>query len=120
MGNVNLPTPVALAAGGLCVLGGYLLGVVVGPDTVSRTTATVASYDASTSILCLEGDGIDGQEGVVREGRLCGTWRRTTSDQVVPRPGDSFRFVSLSVEDSAEPEPDGQPPPTVIYGNLVR
>jgi hypothetical protein len=120
MGNVNLPTPVALAAGGLCVLGGYLLGVVVGPDTASRTTATVTSYDPSSRRLCLEGDGIEGQEGVVRDGVLCGTWRRTASDQAVPHEGDVFRFVSLSVEDNAEPQPDGQQPTTVIYGNLVR
>jgi hypothetical protein len=119
MGNVNLPTPVALAAGGLCVLGGYLLGVVVGPDTVSRTTATVVSYDAATNRLCLEGEGIDGQEGVVRDGMLCGVWRRTSSGQPAPEPGDAFRFVSLSVEDEFEPGPDGQQP-TVIYGNRVR
>ena len=45
MGNVNLPTPVALAGGAICVLGGYLLGVLAGPDTTSRTTADVVSYD---------------------------------------------------------------------------
>ena len=45
MGNVNLPTPVALAGGAICLLGGYLVGVLAGPDTASRTTATVASYD---------------------------------------------------------------------------
>ena len=43
-----MPTPVALAAGGLCLLGGYLVGVVAGPDTTARTTAEVTSYDPET------------------------------------------------------------------------
>ncbi len=120
MGNVNLPTPVALAGGAFCVLGGYLLGVVAGPDTVSRTTAVVASYDPASSRLCLEGDGIDGQEGAVVDGQLCGTWRRTGSDQAEPHVGDTFRFVSLSVRDPKDTVPEGQQPATVIYGNLVR
>jgi hypothetical protein len=118
MGNVNLPTPVALAGGAICVLGGYLLGVVAGPDTATRTTAVVASYDPSTSRLCLEGEGIKGQEGTVVDGRLCGTWRRTQGDQSTPREGDEFRFVSLSVGDEAG-GPEGQQPTTVIYGDLV-
>ena len=119
MGNVNLPTPVALAGGAFCVLGGYLLGVVAGPDTASRTTAVVASYDPSTSRLCLEGDGIKGQEGAVVDGELCGTWRRTQGDQSTPRQGDEFRFVSLSIADGADRAPQGQQPTTVIYGDLV-
>jgi hypothetical protein len=118
MGNVNLPTPVALAGGAICVLGGYLLGVVAGPDTASRTTAVVASYDAASSRLCLEGDGIKGQEGVVTDGQLCGTWRRTQGDVSTPRKGDEFRFVSLSVGEDAS-APEGQRPTTVIYGDLV-
>jgi hypothetical protein len=119
MGNVNLPTPVALAGGAICVLGGYLLGVVVGPDTVSRTTAVVASYDPATSRLCLEGDGIKGQEGPVEDGLLCGTWRRTQGDETQPHQGDKFRFVSLSVGDGQDTGPEGQQPTTVIYGDLV-
>jgi hypothetical protein len=118
MGNVNLPTPVALAGGAICVLGGYLLGVVAGPDTASRTTAVVASYDPASSRLCLAGDGINGQEGVVEDGRLCGTWRRTQGDHSTPREGDAFRFVSLSVGEDAR-APEGQRPTTVIYGDLV-
>lgn len=119
MGNVNLPTPVALAGGAICVLSGYLLGVLAGPATVSRTTAIVASYDSSTSRLCLEGDGIEGQEGVVEDGLLCGTWRRTQGDQTQPSKGDAFRFVSLSVGDADDTGPEGQQPTTVIYGDLV-
>ena len=41
MGNVTLPTPVALAGGAICILGGYLLGALAGPDAPSRTTAVV-------------------------------------------------------------------------------
>lgn len=119
MGNVNLPTPVAVAGGAFCILGGYLLGVVAGPDTASRTTAIVASYDPATSRLCLEGDGIEGQEGVVEDGLLCGTWRRTRGDDTQPRKGDAFRFVSLAVGDEDDTGPEGQRPTTVIYGDLV-
>jgi hypothetical protein len=119
MGNVNLPTPVALAGGALCVLGGYLLGVVVGPDTVSRTTAVVESYDPDSNELCLRGDGIEGQEGVVEEGVLCGTWRRTSGASADPEQGDSFRFVSLSVAPPDDSAPEGQRRTTVIYGDVV-
>jgi hypothetical protein len=117
MGNVNLPTPVALAGGAICLLGGYLVGVVAGPSTTSRTTATVESYDSGTGRLCLGGDGIEGQEGHVQDGRLCGTWRRANGAST-PRTGDDFRFVSL-----AGPAHEGDAehrPPTVIYGDVVR
>ena len=113
MGNVNLPTPVALAGGAICVLGGYLLGAVAGPDAAGQSTATVVSYDAGTGRLCLRGDGIDGQEGKVVDGRLCGTWRRT-SGSAAPDPGDRFRFVSLSPGSV-----DGHQPVTQIYGDVV-
>lgn len=119
MGNVNLPTPVALAGAGICVLGGYLFGVVVGPDTVTRTTAQVHSYDPSNSRLCLTGEGIEGQEGPVVDGLLCGVWRRTQGTPSEPRPGDEFRFVSLSVGDPEATGPEGQRPTTVIYGDVV-
>jgi hypothetical protein len=119
MGNVNLPTPVALAAAGICVLGGYLIGAVAGPDTPSRTTATVESYDAENDRLCLRGDTVEGQEGATDEGTLCGTWRRTQSSQPVPEPGDRFRFVSMVVDASREGEPEAAGPITVIYGDVV-
>ncbi|MFP5253420.1 MAG: hypothetical protein ACLGH4_06450 [Actinomycetes bacterium] len=119
MGNVNLPTPVALAGGALCALGGYLLGVVAGPDTVERTTAVVESFDASTNDLCLSGDGVEGQEGVVDDGVLCGTWRRTSGATAEPKVGDTFRFVTLSTGPGDE-APEGQRATTVIYGDVVR
>ncbi|MFT4010958.1 MAG: hypothetical protein QM655_13060 [Nocardioidaceae bacterium] len=109
--TVSMPTPLALAAGGLCLLGGYLIGTVAGPDTPSRTTAEVVSYDRTTQELCLHGDGIDGQPGA-SDGKLCGVWRRS-SGSAIPREGDEFRFVSIvssSGEDSA----------TNIYGDVVR
>lgn len=119
MGNVNLPTPVALAGAALCALGGYLLGVVAGPDTAERTTALVESYDPATSELCLSGDGVKGQEGVVTDGVLCGTWRRTSATTEEPEVGDTFRFVSLSTGPGDE-APEGQRATTVIYGDVVR
>lgn len=112
---MNLPTPVALAGGAFCLLGGYLVGVVAGPDTTSRTTATVESYDAGTGRLCLGGDGIEGQVGHVQDGVLCGTWRRATRGGA-PAEGDRFRFVSMTGGGSAR---DGRAP-TLIYGDVVR
>ena len=53
VGNVNLPTPVVLAGGGLCLLGGYLVGVVAGPEGPDRATGVVESYDSGTRKLCL-------------------------------------------------------------------
>lgn len=104
MGNVNLPTPVVLAGAGLCLLGGYLLGVVAGPDTPERTTGVVESYDAGTGILCLSGENVDEHEGFA-DGQLCGVWQRAGSS---PRPeeGDPFRFVSRLREGRPGPEDD--------------
>lgn len=119
MGNVNLPTPVALTGGAICILGGYLLGLVTGPDTPSRTTGTVASYDRSSRELCLSGDTVEDQEGVTDDGRLCGTWRRSDGDSI-PAPGDQFRFVSMVVDASREGESGGAGPVTVIFGDIVR
>lgn len=116
MGNVNLPTPVALAGGAICILGGYLFGVLAGPDTTSRTTATVVSYDTRSSRLCLTGDGVKGQEGTV-EDDLCGTWRRAGT-ATRPQKGDQFRFVSLS-GGSTTASGDGRRPATVIYGDVL-
>lgn len=118
MGNVSLPTPVALAGGAICILGGYLIGVLAPPDTPSRTTATVQTYDAGSRELCLTSDVIEDQEGATDEGRLCGTWRRSPGS-AIPQPGDQFRFVSMVVDASREGEAGGGPV-TVIYGDVVR
>ena len=92
MGNVNLPTPVVLAGAGLCLLGGYLVGVVAGPEGPDRTTGIVQSYDSSSRTLCLEGDGVQELDGA-QDGVLCGFWERAEGART-PREGDDFRFVS--------------------------
>lgn len=120
MGNVNLPTPVALTGGAICILGGYLLGVLAGPDTPERTTATVTSYDASTGELCLTGETIQDQEGVDQDGRLCGQWRRMETSATTPEAGDPFRFVSMVVETTRESASTEPTPVTLIYGDVVR
>lgn len=112
MSNVNLPTPVAVAAGVLCLLGGYLVGVVLGPDTPSRTTAQVESYDSVTGELCLVGDAIYDQGVKIKNGDLCGTWLRS-SGSITPVEGDSFRFVAIVNKDS------GQSPSVTFYGDVV-
>jgi len=119
MGNVNLPTPVALAGGAICVLGGYLLGVVVSPNAPSPSTAVVDSYDSSTDALCLSGDTLDDQEGATATGQVCGTWRRTEGSRSTPEPGDQFRFVSMVVDASRAGETGDAGPVTVIYGDVV-
>ena len=115
MGNVTLPTPVFLAGGALCVVAGILVGAVLAPDAPDRTTATVVSFDASKSYLCLEGDAIEDQDGVDADGRLCGTLRRTANSQT-PRKGDEFRFVSVRTSGDVDGETEQQ---VVIYGDVV-
>jgi hypothetical protein len=114
VGNVTLPTPVFVAGGALCLLGGYLIGVVAGPDTPDQTTATVSSYDASNDQLCLTGDGVKDQSGVGGDGRLCGVWRRDNAGSN-PEKGDRFRFVGAAVKDSG-----GSKSTRVIYGDVVQ
>lgn len=113
MGNVNMPTPVALAAGGLCLLGGYLVGVVAGPDTTARTTAEVTSYDRASDTLCL-GGGAVAELPETSDGELCGTWRHTPGS-AVPREGDAFRFVTMTSEDAGSEETA-----VFLYGDVVR
>ena len=114
MANVTLPAPVLLAGGALCLIGGYLIGAVTGPDAPDRTTATVVSYQREGSRLCLSGDAVEDEPGV-SDGELCGVWRRSNpaaGDD--PTKGDSFRFVSLVNQDTKRADPT-----TVIYGDLV-
>jgi hypothetical protein len=119
MGNITLPTPVALAGGALCILGGYLLGAVAGPDTPGRTTAVVDSYDAHDGRLCLRGESVSGQEGATKDGRLCGIWRRSVGDSGLPKPGDDFRFVSVVVDQPPAGKDEDEGPFTMIYGDVV-
>lgn len=115
MGNVTLPTPVFLAGGALCLVAGYLVGSVVGPDTPDRTRATVVSFESRTSRLCLKGDAITDQEGVGADGNLCGTWRRTPNSRL-PAEGDAFRFVSVATSGEVNGKSAQQ---VVIYGDVV-
>ncbi len=116
MGNVSLPTPVFVASGALCLLGGYLIGVVAGPDTPQRTTAEVQSFDRDSSELCLSGETVTEAEGA-DGGTLCGTWRRTAGSRA-PQPGDAFRFVSMEV-DNLDTDGEAVGPGVVIYGSVV-
>ena len=113
MANLNLPTPVVLAGAGLCLLGGYLVGVVAGPDTPERTTGTVESYNGRTGELCLSGDAVEDQDGADEDGTLCGSWQRTTASRI-PREGDSFRFVSKVSEQQSTPDDDR----VLIFGEV--
>ena len=110
MADINMPAPVAFAGAALCALGGYLIGVVAGPDTTSRTTAEVVSYDRDSHELCLTGDAVaDLPE--TDDGRLCGTWRSAQRNPA-PQEGDQFRFVVMSSEGQGEVS-------TFIYGDVV-
>jgi hypothetical protein len=111
MPEISLPAPVAVAGAALCVLGGYLIGAVTGPDAADESTAEVARYDAGSKELCLTGEAVDEEERS-EGGELCGTWRhRSGADE--PRPGDRFRFVTMTSDDGAEESV------TYIYGDVV-
>jgi hypothetical protein len=116
MANVTMPTPVALAGGALCLLGGYLVGVVAGPDTEDTDTATVVSYDADSDRLCLTGEAVaaEAEAPESAEGELCGQWRRIDGGPD-PREGDQFRFATLSSDPG-----DAGDVTTLIYGDVVR
>lgn len=115
MATTSLPTPVLVAGASLCLLAGYVLGVVAGPDSPDRATATVSSYDPGTRELCLTGDAAAESDGADENGELCGTWRRS-SDQDDPQEGDRFRFVSVqTTEDPA----GGGGARVLIYGDVA-
>ena len=116
MANVTLPTPVFVAGGALCLLAGYLIGTVTGPDTPHRTTATVVSFDSRTSRLCLEGDSVKDEKDADANGVLCGTWSHSV-DATRPRKGDTFRFVALDTSGVKGSEPRSA---TIIYGTVER
>ena len=114
MGNVSLPTPVFLAGGALCLLAGYLLGSVAGPDTPDRSTARVVSFDRDSSRLCLEGDATKDQAGAEPDGMLCGIWRETRGAKA-PAEGDDFSFVSIS---NAGNDEGHRQDSVLIYGDV--
>jgi hypothetical protein len=112
MGNVTLPTPVAVAGGALCLLAGYVVGVALSDGTTDRQTAEVESYDASTNELCLTGEAVDEMEEA-EDGLLCGEWRRGTAS-MPPEEGDDFRFVTITNQNA-----DGEQA-VFIYGSVAR
>lgn len=114
MGNVTLPTPVLIAIAALLVLGGYLIGVVAGPESPDRTIGTVDSYDPGTRELCLTGDAVEDLQGA-DDGMLCGVWQKAASS-TIPREGDDFRFVSRVAEQRAGSEDDR----VFIFGEVDR
>ncbi|MET3963624.1 hypothetical protein ABIE44_003558 [Marmoricola sp. OAE513] len=116
MGNVTLPTPVFVAGGALCLVAGYLIGTVAGPDTPNRSTATVASFDSRTSTLCLEGKGVEDEKAVNDDGELCGIWNHSAG-ATLPDKGDKFRFVSMDTSGVSGAEPESK---VLIYGTVVK
>lgn len=110
MANVNLPAPLALAGGALCLLAGYLIGVVAGPQTADQTVATVQSYSEDGRELCLSGGTVSEEDGAV-DGVLCGEWRRSTG-ATQPGEGDQFRFVAIERR-------EGDDATIYIYGDVV-
>jgi hypothetical protein len=108
--NVNMPAPLALAGGSLCLLAGYLIGVVAGPQTADQTYATVDSYSEDDRELCLRGEAVADDEGAV-DGALCGEWRRATGARE-PREGDRFRFVAIQRR-------EGDDSTIYIYGDVA-
>lgn len=113
MGNVTLPTTVLAAGAGVCVVAGILVGSIAFGPPHDLTTAQVASFDAATSRLCLEGEAARDQKGADSAGQLCGTWR--TGDAHV-RVGAKFRFVSVFTTGVSGGQQHQQ---VVIYGNVL-
>ena len=109
-----MPTPVLVAGGALCLLGGYLVGVVAGPDTPDRTTAVVSSFTESGNRLCLKGDAVKDADGASDAGVLCGTWRRSGASSRTPAKGDRFRFLLVRGQDQ------NSKPAILIYGDVMR
>jgi hypothetical protein len=113
--NVNLPMPVVIAGGALALLGGYLIGVVAGPEAPSATTGVVESYKPATSQLCLGGDAVSDAPGADQDGTLCGLWQRPRGADR-PQAGDRFRFVTIRTARSPDEESGGK---VLIYGDVV-
>jgi hypothetical protein len=114
VGNVTLPTPVFIAGGALCLVAGYLVGTVAGPDTPQRTTAKVVSFDERTSKLCLSGESVKDEKGLTDDGELCGIWSHGAGADL-PHKGDRFRFVAMDTSGVSGAEPESK---VLIYGTV--
>lgn len=118
MGNVNLPTPVVIAGGALCLLGGYLVGVVAGPSKPAEAIGVVESYDRSSNQLCLSGESAAAHEGADDEGVLCGMWRRS-GGSTRPTAGQDFYFVAVRTSEAPAEEAPELSQQVLIYGGVV-
>ncbi len=98
------------------MVGGYLVGVVAGPDTPERTTGEVQSYQPSNRELCLAGGAVEDLRGA-EEGVLCGTWMRAPGSRN-PAEGDQFRFVSTVAPDESGPGDDDDEDRILIFGEV--
>lgn len=116
VGNVTLPTPLVVAGGAFCLLAGALAGFVLAPDSHDQNTATVVSYQAGDSQLCLSGSRASAEKGADDKGELCGVWRHSGITHV-PQPGQKFRFVTVYTSGTSGGEEHRQ---TVLYGDVVR
>ena len=116
MGNVTLPTPVFVATGALCLVAGYLVGTLSGPGTPQRTTATVSSFDARSSTLCLTGESVADEELVGDDGELCGIWTRSPGSRL-PEEGDRFRYVAQDTSGVTGAVPGAK---VLIFGTVVK
>ena len=104
--------------GAICLLGGYLVGVLAGPDTTSRATATVVSYDSGTARLCLGGDGVQGQAGLDKDGELLRDVASRRVLQHAARRGEvPLRDLRAGGTGDAA---SGDGPVIVIYGDVLR
>jgi hypothetical protein len=108
--DVSMPAPIALAGGALCLLAGYVIGAVAGPQAADQTMAVVDSYSAEEGTLCLRGETVADEDGAV-DGVLCGEWRRPTG-ATRPEEGDTFRFVAIE-------RSDGDESTVYVYGDVV-
>lgn len=98
------------------MLGGYLVGVVAGPDTPERTTGVVQSYQSGNRELCLAGGAVEDLRGA-EDGVLCGTWMKAPGSRN-PSEGDEFRFVSTLAPDDSGPDADEDADQVLIFGEV--
>ncbi len=103
-----------MAGAGFCLLAGFLIGVVAGPETPAAANGVVASYESSTRELCLEGDDAAEVSGA-DDGLLCGIWNRGAGSRA-PRVGDTFAFLTLETDRDPAADERGR---VLIYGDVV-
>lgn len=93
MGTLTLPTPLVLAGGAVCVVGGYLIASSTAPSVTASTSAVVASVGPADRI-CLRGEAVRQWQGVDGHGLLCGTWSHAPGESA--HKGDAFVFAATA------------------------